>query len=114
MASQRASTTLVKRGLFEELWSSLTAALFVRHEWPIATGDSGDSADTVGYAFSDAVPSRAVLLDVSGLLWFWCANIVFERRRGLHLDSPHTQAVRCAALRRCRRNPCRMDTEQNT
>ena len=71
--SQRDTTTLVRRGLLQEAWSSVTSVLFVSHEWPLVAADDRDAADTVGYAFADAFPQRAVLLDLGDLRWFWCA-----------------------------------------
>ena len=65
------STALVRRSLFGEALESLARVLLVRHEWPLADSLPPPEEDTVGFAFANALPARAVLLDVSHLRFFW-------------------------------------------
>jgi hypothetical protein len=64
------STALVRRSLFGEAFESLARTLLVRHEWPLDSLPPPEE-DTVGFAFANALPARAVLLDVSHLRFFW-------------------------------------------
>ena len=66
------SIALVRRSLLGELWESAARVLLVRHEWTLAAVPQEVEDDTVGFAFAHALPTRAVLLDVSHVRFVWC------------------------------------------
>jgi hypothetical protein len=63
--------TLVRRSLFAEALHTLSRALLVRHEWPLADALPRSEDDTVGFVFAQALPARAVLLDVAHVRFVW-------------------------------------------
>jgi hypothetical protein len=66
------SVTLVRRELLSEAWAAVTRFL-LRHDRP--GGACGErEEDAVGFAFANALPSHAVLFDVSHVRFFWCAQ----------------------------------------
>jgi hypothetical protein len=64
------SASLVRRHVLAEARDVLGRLLLVRHEWQLIGGRQ-EVEDAVGFAFVDALPARAALLDVHGLAWLW-------------------------------------------
>jgi len=65
------SASVVRRHLLAEAREVLARLLLVRHDWQASPGRTATVDEAVGFAFADALPARAALLDVQGLGWLW-------------------------------------------